>query len=85
MKILHNLLQLAGAVIICTLLALSWQTCGFHGLGKVMMVLVTVAASIWAMMLIGRGICWLALILVIGIIVLLETLCIKLKQLALRS
>nr|WP_321464327.1 hypothetical protein [uncultured Desulfobulbus sp.] len=50
-----------------------------------MMVLATVAASIWAMMLIGRGMCWLALILVIGIIVLLETLCIKLKQLVLGS
>jgi hypothetical protein len=85
MKILHNLFQLAGAVIICTMLALSWQACGFQGLGKVMMILATVVASIWAMIWVGRGIYWLVLILVIGIIVLLETLLKTIKQLVLGS
>lgn len=83
MKIIHNFLQLAGAVIICTLLAFSWQTCGFHGPGKVMMVLATLAALIWAMIWIGRGLYWLAFVLLIGIIILSETLCKKLKQLVL--
>ncbi|MBM9616831.1 hypothetical protein JWJ90_21440 [Desulfobulbus rhabdoformis] len=85
MKILHNLFRLAGAMIISTMLALSWQACGFQGLGKVMMILATVVASIWAMIWVGRGIYWLVLILVIGIIVLLETLLKTIKQLVLGS
>jgi hypothetical protein len=80
MKILLNFLNLVGCLIICTLLALSWHTRGFSGAGKVLVALATVAIAIWATIWIGRCFYWLLTVMLAGIIILLETVCQKLKQ-----
>ena len=83
MKILHNFLYIAGSLIICSFLALSWHTRGFSGAGKVLMILATVAIGIWATIWIGRCCFWLITVMLAGIIILLETACHKLKQMVL--
>lgn len=83
MKILHNFLYLTGSLIICTLLALSWQARGFSGAGKVTVILATAAIAIWATIWIGRCLFWLITLMLAGIIILLETACHKFKQMVL--
>ena len=83
MKIFHNFLYLAGSLIICTLLALSWQTRGFSGAGKVMAILATAGTATWATLWIGRCLFWLIILMLAGIVILLETACHKLKQMVL--
>ena len=83
MKILHNFLYLAGSLIICTILALSWHTRGFNGAGKVTVILATAAIAIWATIWIGRCLFWLITLMLAGVIIMLETACHKFKQIVL--
>ena len=83
MKILLNFLYIAGSLILCSFLALSWHTRGFSGAGKVLVILATVAIGIWATIWIGRCCFWLITAMSAGIIILLETACHKLKQMVL--
>jgi len=83
MKILLNFLYIAGSLILCSFLALSWHTRGFSGAGKVLVILATVAIAVWATIWIGRCCCWLITVMLASIIILLETACHKLKQMVL--
>jgi len=83
MKILHNFLYIAGSLILCSFLALSWHTRGFSGAGKVLMILATVAIGTWATIWIGHCCLWLITVMLAGILILLETACHKLKQMVL--
>ena len=83
MKILLNFLYIAGSLILCSFLALSWHTRGFSGAGKVMVILAAAAIAIWATIWIGRCFFWLITVMLAGFIILLETVCHKLKQMVL--
>jgi len=83
MKILLNFLYIAGSLILSSFLALSWHTRGFSGAGKVLVILATVAIGIWATIWIGRCCFWLITVMLTGILILLETVCHKLKQMVL--
>lgn len=83
MKILLNFLYIAGSLILCSFLALSWHTRGFSGAGKVLVILATVAIAVWATIWIGRCSFWLITVISAGIIILLETACHRLKQIVL--